>query len=335
MPVAEALVAPVDRLPSRRAPRASFTTVGRPAARRIELWEEHNARALIALTCRTFTDEALEASEWNLQTRGLRLARIAAGPHVAERTVREIQRHPAGAVLLTVVMSGEMCVYDSDGVPTLRPGQAVLTDLDVASMRGYARGEQLLLTVPKPVYRDAVHPGEPPSRRVFDLSARASGHAAGSALVRLMREALHSADTTDLQGLQRDVLRLLGLMVVGPRAGDPESQLAAASTFIHQHLADPTLSASRVAAALGVSERQVSRIFSRHGGVARWITDERLERARAGLASPGQRSVGQVARQCGFGSQSYFARVFKQRFGVSPREVLDGSRCGDPERAAV
>ncbi len=325
---------PGDRLAARRAPRASFTTLGVPASRRLELWEEHNARALVAMTCRTFTDEGLEASEWNVQTRGLRLARITAGAHVVERTLREIRRRPAGAMLLTVVVSGEICVYDGDGVVTLRPEQAVLTDTDVPSMRGYSKGEQLLLTIPKPLYRDVVHAGVPPARRVFDLSVRASGHAAGSALVRLMQEALHRTNPTDLRGLEDDALRLLGQMVIGPRAGDPESQFEAAGIFIRQHLADPTLSASRVAAALGVSERQISRIFSRHGGVARWITDERLERAQASLTSPGRRSVGQVARECGFGSQSYFARVFKQRFGVSPRDVLDGGACDGWERAA-
>ena len=315
---------PADQVPPRAASRASFTTVGVPAARRLELWEDHNARALVAMTCRTFTDTALEASEWNVQTPGLRLARIAAGAHVVERTLREIQRSPAGAMLLTVVVSGEACVYDSDGVVTLRPGQAVLTDTDVPSMRGYAQGEQLLLTVPKPLYRDVVHPGPPPARRVFDLSARADGHAAGSALVALMRGALHRTNPTGLHGLEDDVLRLLGQMVIGPRAGDPGSQFEAAASFIRRNLVDPTLSAGRVAAALGVSERQVSRIFSPHGGVARWITDQRLERARHRLTSGAGRSVSQVARQCGFSSPSYFARVFKQRFGVSPSDVLDG-----------
>jgi AraC-like DNA-binding protein len=317
-------VASAERLGARPASRASFTTVGVPASRRLELWEDHNARALVAMTCRTLTDTALEASEWNVQTRGLRLARITAGAHVVERTLREIQRSPAGAMLLTVVVSGEVCVYDADGVVTLRPGQAALTDTDVPSMRGYAQGEQLLLTVPRPLYQDVVHPGVPPARRVFDLSSRASGQAAGSALVALMREALHQTKSTDLHGLEDDVLRLLGQMVIGPRAGDPESQFEAAGAFIRQHLVDPTLSASRVAAALGVSDRQVSRIFRQHGGVARWITDQRLERARLRLTSGEDHSVSQVARQCGFSSPSYFARVFKQRFGVSPSDVLDG-----------
>ena len=330
----EGLVGAVGHAGSRRASRASFTTVGLPDARRLELWEDHNARALVAMTCRTFTYEALEASEWNIQTPGLRLARIAAGAHVVERTLREIQRNPAGAMLLTVVVSGEVSVCDSDGVVTLRPGHAVLTDTDVPSMRGYAAGEQLLLTVPKPLYRDAVSAGTSPARRVFDLSAQASGQATGSALVRLMREALQGTDPVDLPGLERDVLRLLGQMVLGPRAGDRDSQFEAACSFIRQNLADPSLSASRIAAALGVSERQVSRIFSVHGGVARWVTDERLDRARADLASPSRHSVGEVARRCGFGSQSYFTRVFKQRFGVCPRDVLDGGPDGERSHTA-
>jgi AraC-like DNA-binding protein len=86
--------------------------------------------------------------------------------------------------------------------------------------------------------------------------------------------------------------------------------------------------------ALGVSERQVSRIFREYGGVARWITDERLERARDLLTSPGRRTVAQVAEQCGFGSQSYFARVFKQRFAVSPRDMAELGASGGRERAA-
>ena len=37
--------------PEDLAPKA-FSTVGLPAARRVELWETHNATALIGLTCR-------------------------------------------------------------------------------------------------------------------------------------------------------------------------------------------------------------------------------------------------------------------------------------------
>ncbi|MEU6145586.1 AraC family transcriptional regulator [Streptomyces sp. NPDC047081] len=304
----------------------TFSTAGLPVSRRMELWEQYNARAFVRMTCRTLGDEPLEATERNVRTRGLRLAHITAGPHIAERTAREIERHPTGTVVLTVVLAGETCAYYRDGAVTLKPGQAILADTDVPSMRGFAHGvDQLHLTVPKTVYQDLVHAEIPQPYRVFEMSPATGGSAQGTALVRLIGAAVRGDDVGDPHALERDVLASLRAVVVGPRAGDPSAQLAAAQEFVRQHLGDPMLSAARIAAGLGVSERQVSRIFSAHGGVAGWVTDVRLDRALALLSEPGHRSVGQVVRECGFGSHSYFTRVFRQRFGVSPRDVLNGS----------
>jgi hypothetical protein len=41
----------------------AFSTVGLPDEQRIELWEGHNADALIGLRCRTLTAAVLEATE--------------------------------------------------------------------------------------------------------------------------------------------------------------------------------------------------------------------------------------------------------------------------------
>ena len=59
----------VSRLPSMApvtAPSA-FSTVGLPEQQRVELWESHNATALIGLRCRSLTATVLEATEINLQ----------------------------------------------------------------------------------------------------------------------------------------------------------------------------------------------------------------------------------------------------------------------------
>jgi AraC-like DNA-binding protein len=136
-----------------------------------------------------------------------------------------------------------------------------------------------------------------------------------------MRSALRTAPD---ERTESDLLGLLRALVVGARAGDARSQLRAAQSFIERHLTDRDLSAGRVAAAVGISERQVSRVFGEYGGVARWITDRRLDLAGELLAAarPGAVTVGDVARRCGFASQSYFARAFRQRFARTPLEVL-------------
>jgi len=40
-----------------------FSTAGLPDMRRIELWESHNAAALIGLSCHTAASDSLEATE--------------------------------------------------------------------------------------------------------------------------------------------------------------------------------------------------------------------------------------------------------------------------------
>ena len=321
-------------VPPVRSVPTTFSTAGLPSSRRIELWEQYNARALMPLSCRPLLGDALEATERHVRTRRLRMAHITAAPHIAERAAREIERQPIDSVLLTVVLGGETHVYHRDGVITLRPGQAMVSDADFPSLRVYAHGhDHLFLAVPKAVYRDLVLPVTPAPYEVFELASGAGRSGPGSALAKLISAAVRG-ETADADALERQVLSLLRGMVTGRTVDEPGSPIAAAEVYIRQHLADPGLSAARVASALGVSERQVSRIFSPYGGVARWITDQRLDVALRLLTKPGQRSVAQVAQECGFGSQAYFARVFKRRFGASPRDVLQDKQAGTAHAVA-
>ena len=306
----------MDVTSGRAVPRpATFSTVGLPPARRLELWERYNAHALVGLDCRTIDGRPLSATQHNLWLPNVEIAQVTGNPHVIERTLGQIGRHPVHSVLLYVALAGEAFFYHQDGVLMLRPGQAVLCDGDTPFVRGFAQGlTELVLKVPRTLFDGLAEGTAPRGPRVFDAEPV-------PALTTLMRSALRTAPD---ERTESDLLGLLRALVVGARAGGAPSQLRAAQSFIERHLTDRDLSAGRVAAAVGISERQVSRVFGEYGGVARWITDRRLDLAGELLAAarPGAVSVGDVARRCGFASQSYFARAFRQRFARTPLEVL-------------
>lgn len=92
---------------------------------------------------------------------------------------------------------------------------------------------------------------------------------------------------------------------------------------IRQCLSDPQLSPERIAQACGLSVGYLHRIF-RAGGlsVESFIFDQRLEKCRDLLASAqySHRSIAELAYQVGFAHPSHFSRLFKQRFGMSPRD---------------
>jgi transcriptional regulator GlxA family with amidase domain len=77
---------------------------------------------------------------------------------------------------------------------------------------------------------------------------------------------------------------------------------------------------AEVAAALGISLRQLQRLFRTHLGEspASFIKTLRLKRAQTMLQMM-KMPVTEVAVACGFGSNAYFANAYRAHFGYSPR----------------
>ena len=79
------------------------------------------------------------------------------------------------------------------------------------------------------------------------------------------------------------------------------------------------LTRESIAGQLGVAGDYLSRIFKQEMGLTLWdyLTTLRLERARTMLLQTGERVVA-VAESCGFDDASYFNRVFKKHYGLTP-----------------
>src|SRR6201996_1723309 len=129
------------------AGRKIFSTAGLPAARRIELWESHNAAALIGLDVHASGE--LDATETNVQLPLVRLARVSGSAHAVERSAAVIARSPAESVVIYLTLRGDAWFTSADGTRELRPGDALVCATDQPFARGFARGlEELVVTVP-------------------------------------------------------------------------------------------------------------------------------------------------------------------------------------------
>ena len=116
------------------------------------------------------------------------------------------------------------------------------------------------------------------------------------------------------------------------RHGVRNKVLGRAIDLMNANIETP-LSSQELAAELGLSCRQLERIFARHLGVApmRYCLELRLTRAR-NLLMQCEASVAEVAVASGFTSMSHFSRVFRARFGYSPQNERAKLRAN--ERAA-
>ncbi|WP_330301934.1 MULTISPECIES: helix-turn-helix domain-containing protein [unclassified Streptomyces] len=99
--------------------------------------------------------------------------------------------------------------------------------------------------------------------------------------------------------------------------------LARIRAFIDEHLMDPDLSPQSVADAHHISVRYLHKLFENEGTtVSQWVRQRRLEFCRHDLGRLSHRklTVAAVARRWGFRSASHFSRVFRDAYGMSPRE---------------
>ncbi len=150
----------------------------------------------------------------------------------------------------------------------------------------------------------------------LDLAIELIGDAHGPALAARVGEWYLRTHARDGGGAQR--------RSIAARYRISHSGLAAALTAMHGQIAEP-LSRTALAAAAGVSVRQLERLFAAHVGrsVGQEYLRLRLDAAMQLLRETTLPRI-EVALASGFGDVSHFSRAFRARFGMTPLQARRG-----------
>ncbi len=124
---------------------------------------------------------------------------------------------------------------------------------------------------------------------------------------------------------------LIGLVIAGgaPSRGDPGHAERA-----HAHIARDYQRLGRfeeIAETLGIGVDHLRHCFKeRYGiGMARWLTEVRIERAKD-LLMRSIMPLADIAEHCGFANAAYFCNVFREATGVSPARFRRAHADADP-----
>lgn len=179
------------------------------------------------------------------------------------------------------------------------------------------------------------------SRRRFEIDRQrlsAAGQQAGRDLLITWLAQRHGAALAPALAAQLDLPRppaadedqlppstaLFGIGVSpggpGTAGGTGSAKLAEALALMQANLAEP-LPTEEVARLVGVSRRQLERLFRQHLDAlpSRWYLALRLQHARTLLRQTHQ-SVLQVGLGCGFASGPHFSNAYRAHFGHTPRD---------------
>lgn len=102
-------------------------------------------------------------------------------------------------------------------------------------------------------------------------------------------------------------------------------KIIAIGVFVQQNLSENlTINNLVRMSGLGPSKLQMGFNYLYDTSVNNYITEKRLERA-AELLQTNEMNISEIVYQIGFNSRSYFSKIFKRRYGISPSDALTKS----------
>ncbi|WUH97200.1 helix-turn-helix domain-containing protein [Spirillospora sp. NBC_00431] len=259
----------------------------------------------------------------------------------AREPARDRGRDPR-AYRFLLPLHGEMLLLrDGDGAEArLRPGTGGLVSL-TAAVRVVPRrpARALVLTIPAHEVDGRLrHAGSPaaPLATGIDLSAGLGRVVAD--MVRAVGEERESLTARQFDAACDRITELLCILVADfgaaarddpPAPGHLAEVEAVVRRHVREHATDPGLTGTAMAQDLGWSLRQIQLALQRAGTTPReLIREERLRLVRDRLRDPHDRhvTITDLAHATGFSSASALSHAFRQRFGVSPRELRQRER---------
>lgn len=136
-------------------------------------------------------------------------------------------------------------------------------------------------------------------------------------------EALFSTGSSkELLKIYKDAIDKIFLLV--QRDGIDETRVIAKIKNVVGKEYSKDISLNDMAAAVNLTPSYVSYIFKKETGqsLIKYITDVRMSKAKK-LLEESDLKVLQIAKRCGYENQSYFNRLFKNYYGITPKQLRE------------
>ena len=303
--------------------------------RRLSAWQDIVCDTFVGLDCKSELRGAFWGSVSQSRSGPVSLTRVDSTEQRVFRTPSRIARASEDFVLVALATSGVNGVFQDGREAIVSTGQFVMYDTTRPyELRFDDSFSQTIFQMPRKLLQQRVGAIE---------GLTATAFAGDRPLERLTYDfALNVSRTIELidpaaaSRLLDQALDLLAMTFADRLHARVQDQSVHRSALLYRlknhiltHLADPELSLPRAAAAIGISPRYASDLMAgEQASFRNYLQTQRLERCKRDLADPAcqARHIGEIAFAWGFNDLAHFSRIFKQRFGVSPREWREQPR---------
>lgn len=306
-------------------------------------YREAICKAFMSLSPETTSRAPFLAKVESIRIGQAAINRVAFPVHTVRRSTADIASSTSNCYYLNLKLSGRCRIQQSGREVDLAPGQVGLFDSARQFALYFSNNGPLAVAsfwVPHRQLHDRLPAGcdVDPTRLSDDPYL---GH--------LIAETARSLNANAMEVAEEDSSRLFGVLMdlvalslsrrkrvrAAESAGFVDATMLALRRAVHDRIRKPNLSVAEIAAAVGISERYVHKLFERAGRTfTSYVMECRLDGAARDLrdAAMASTNIGSIAFDWGFSDLSHFSRRFRQRFGCTPREWRSEA---DPQHAAA
>ncbi|OAF07489.1 helix-turn-helix domain-containing protein [Bradyrhizobium neotropicale] len=306
-----------------------FTTDGSPGHRRLALWQDIVCDVFVGLDCKSDLGSAFHGSVTRGTLGKAVCSEVRSDRQHVYRTPSRIARSDQDFILIALGDRGAGGVVQDGRETVIHPGEFALYDTTRPYELKFDHAfTQTIFMVPRQMLQRRLGASETLTAMSFGADAPLE-RLAYDFIYRLCRSA-DRIDPANAAILSEQAVDLLAMALSGrlgkrslPSSTHGSALLYRLKAHIRARLADPELSPSETAAALGISPRYVNDLLADEDtSFQRYVLAERLAQCRRDLASPllSRRHVSEIAFAWGFNDLSHFGRVFREHFGMSPRD---------------
>lgn len=305
----------------------SFHVSAVPARERFAYFQSVVDAVFCPMRVRPVGEAAVSGSVEAARFGDVGLARVRMTACAVHRGRPELARLSAAPYLVKFQLRGEARWSQRGRDVHLRPGDFVIASMEEPyTLEFTSEFEMPVLSISPDVMRRLT-----PDPEAF-LGVRMSGADADcgllSSFVAQVVARMGRLDEPMKCRVEANILDLLGGVLAArarpaaPLPGpSPGALVAQIKAHVARHVGDRTLTPAVVAATFGISVRQLHSLFEREAlSIGRYARQLRLETSRALLKDHPDRSLTQIAIDCGFYDLPHFSRCFRAEYGESPRD---------------
>lgn len=259
---------------------------------------------------------------------GMRLSPIHSNALKIERLSAEPTEVSQDCYFAVVLTSGQYTLKQAGREVLLHAGEMALYDAtEPHSITMPESFSKILISIPRTILKQRLHNIN--QLTAIKIPTKSGVGAITSSLIQTTVNQLDTLGKNQFLELSDPILDMLTLSLnqLKPSSiqlsDNQQLALLRVKHFIQQHYESSDLDPKMISAGVNLSIRYINNLFNKEDtSLMRFLTQYRLESSKRLLNNSflAHKTITELAMQSGFNNMAHFSRIFKQHYGLSPRQ---------------